>query len=70
MTSKTMRANPLFMRNNFEQVGKWGIPLVKRQELPNNDIELVACSDTKRKVYTFLLMTIDFREFITIRSEH
>ena len=43
MTSKTMRANPLFMRNNFEQVGKWGIPLVKRQELPNNDIELVAC---------------------------
>lgn len=49
MTSKTMRANPLFMRNNFEQVGKWGIPLVKRQELPNNDIELVACSDTRTK---------------------
>ena len=49
MTSKTMRANPLFMRNNFEQVGKWGISLVKRQELPNDDIELVACSDTRTK---------------------
>lgn len=49
MTSKTMRSNPLFMRNNFERVGKWGISLVKRQELPNDDIELVACSDTRTK---------------------
>lgn len=49
MTSKTMRANPLFMRNNFEQVGKWGVPLVKKQELTNDDIELVACSDTRTK---------------------
>lgn len=47
MTGKTMRENPLFMRNNFPSVGKWGIPLVKKQELNTNGIQLVACSDTR-----------------------
>lgn len=47
MTSKSMRDNPLFMRNGFETTGKWGIPLVKKQELPTDDITLVACSDTR-----------------------
>ncbi len=47
MTSKTMRDNPLFMRNNFSTVGKWGIPLIKNQELCTDDIKLVACSDTR-----------------------
>lgn len=47
MTSKTMRENPLFMRNSFASVGKWGIPVVKKQELSTDDIILVACSDTR-----------------------
>ena len=47
MTSKSMRDNPLFMRNNFDSVGKWGIPLIKKQELSADDIMLVACSDTR-----------------------
>lgn len=47
MTSKKMRSNPLFMRNNFNSVGKWGIPLIKKQELATDDIMLVACSDTR-----------------------
>lgn len=47
MTSKSMRDNPLFMRNNFESVGKWGIPLIKKQEFGLNNIMLVACSDTR-----------------------
>lgn len=47
MTSKSMRDNPLFMRNNFDSVGKWGIPLIKKQELSTDDIMLVACSDTR-----------------------
>ena len=46
MTSKEMRDNPLFMRNDFETVGKWDIPLVKKQKLDLTDIQLVACSDT------------------------
>ena len=47
MTSKSMRDNPLFMRNSFATDGKWGVPLIKKQELPNDDIMLVACSDTR-----------------------
>lgn len=47
MTGKTMRANPLFMRNSFETVGKWGIPLVKRQKIVTDNLMLVACSDTR-----------------------
>lgn len=47
MTSKIMRADPLFTRNSFSSIGKWEIPLIKKQELPVKDIMLVACSDTR-----------------------
>lgn len=47
MNSSTMRNDPLFMRNTFESVGKWGIPLVKKQEINLSCIRLIACSDTR-----------------------
>lgn len=47
MTSKDMRDDPLFMRNSFSSVGKWDIPLVRKQAFPINAIKLVACSDTR-----------------------
>jgi hypothetical protein len=47
MTSLSMRNNKLFMRNEFEVVGKWQLPLVKKQEVPTSHISLIACSDTK-----------------------
>ena len=47
MTSKEMRNNPLFMRNGFVPDGKWGLPLIKKQELDTSDTKLIACSDTK-----------------------
>ena len=47
MTGKIMRGNPLFMRNTFESLGKWGIPLVKKQYVPLTDLQMIACSDTK-----------------------
>ncbi len=47
MISKAMRESPLFMRNSFSSVGKWDIPLVKKQVLPSANINLVACSDTR-----------------------
>lgn len=47
MTGKQMRDNPLFMRNTFETTGKWGIPLVKKQLFPLQEVQLLACSDTK-----------------------
>lgn len=47
MTSLEMRNDALFMRNSFSTNGKWGIPLVKKQELFTDNIRLIACSDTK-----------------------
>ncbi len=51
MTSEKMRNNPLFMRNGFETIGKWNIPLVKKQKLDLTGIQLVACSDTRANDY-------------------
>ncbi|MCR4728218.1 MAG: DUF4417 domain-containing protein [Lachnospiraceae bacterium] len=47
MTSVNMRGDPLFMRNTFETVGKWNIPLVRKQDIPLDNIRLIACSDTR-----------------------
>jgi len=33
MTSKSFRNDPLFLRNEFEVEGKWGFPIVRKQEL-------------------------------------
>ncbi|MDO4459313.1 MAG: DUF4417 domain-containing protein [Clostridia bacterium] len=49
MTSKEMRSNPLFMRNQFASEGKWGFPIIKKQKLDISNIELISCSDVSRK---------------------
>lgn len=49
MTSKEMRNNPLFMRNQFEKEGKWGFPIIKKQELDTERIELISCADVSKK---------------------
>ena len=47
MTSKEMRKNPLFLRNEFEGAGRWGIPLIRKQPLINGEIKLIAASNTR-----------------------
>ena len=47
MTSKQMRENPLFMRNNYNVDRKWGLPLVKNQKFDTDNLKMIACSDTK-----------------------
>ena len=47
MTSIEMRSDPLFMRNTFETTGKWDIPLIKKQDIPLENVRLIAYSDTK-----------------------
>ena len=42
-----MRNDSLFLRNEFKKTGKWGIPIIRKQELPTGEIKLVACSDTR-----------------------
>ena len=74
MTSRQMRENPLFMRNNYNTDGKWGLPVIKKQTIYTTDIELIACSDTKphepegnkRLGVHFLLMTIVLTEYMII----
>jgi len=46
-TSVSMRSNPLFMRNTFQESGRWGIPLVKKQDVDLSNVSLIACSDTR-----------------------
>ncbi|MDE7293021.1 MAG: DUF4417 domain-containing protein [Oscillospiraceae bacterium] len=47
MTSLKMRTDPLFMRNNFNTSGKWEIPTIIKQDMPIDNISLIAYSDTK-----------------------
>ncbi len=47
MQSKQMRNDSLFMRNSFATAGKWGVPVVKKQKLPFDEIKLMACSETR-----------------------
>ena len=49
MTSKEMRNNPLFLRNGFESAGRWGIPVIKKQDIPLENVGLIAFSDTRSK---------------------
>lgn len=46
-SSKNMRGNPLFMRNDYKGSGRWNIPLIKKQDIDTTNISLIACSDTK-----------------------
>lgn len=45
--SKNMRMNTLFLRNEFHGQGRWGIPLVRRQQADLTEVRLIAYSDTK-----------------------
>ena len=47
MTSIEMRENHLFMRNDFDVTGKWDIPIIKKQDIPLENVRLIAYSDTK-----------------------
>ena len=49
MTSKEMRNNPLFMRNQFATEGRWGFPIIKKQELNTTNVELISCSDVSKR---------------------
>ncbi len=46
-TSKSMRLDPLFMRNQYNGCGKWNIPIIKKQYLKLDDVKLIAYSDIR-----------------------
>lgn len=47
MNAQEMKGNLLFTRNSFKATGKFGIPLVCKQDIPTENIKLIACSDTR-----------------------
>ena len=49
MNSKDMRSDTLFMRNQFEGVGQWGLPLIKKQDLSFSEVKALAYSQTRKK---------------------
>ena len=46
-TSKEMRTNPFFLRNQFQVIGRWGIPVIKRQNIDISNARLISCADTR-----------------------
>ena len=49
MNSNEFRNNPLFLRNNFVSDGEWNFPIIKRQEISLNNIDLISYSDISSK---------------------
>ncbi len=47
MTSVETRGNALFSRNGFATAGSWQIPVVERQDINLEDIDLIAYSDVR-----------------------
>ena len=39
------RTDPMFLRNQFDGEGKWGVPMVRKQEIDLSDLELIACTN-------------------------
>ena len=45
MKSKIFRNDALFLRNEFETEGRWGFPIVKKQEIKLDNLGLISYSD-------------------------
>lgn len=47
MTSAEMRCNVLFRRNEFNTMGRWQIPIIERQEIELDNVDLISYSDIR-----------------------
>lgn len=46
-TSQSMRDDELFMRSSYDSCGRWEIPLVKKQNVSLDNLELISCADAR-----------------------
>lgn len=46
INSQNMRNNDFFMRNKYKTTGKWNIPLIKKQNIKFENLQLIAFSET------------------------
>lgn len=78
MTSLGMRSNTLFTRNEFETVGRWQFPLIRKQDVDLKTSHLfpvlihviMIIKSILVKEYTSLLMIIVLKVFIRILYVH
>ena len=47
MTSKDLRTSQRFLRNEFACVGRFNIPLIRKDDIDLSSVELIAISDTR-----------------------
>ena len=47
MKTKEVRNNPLFLRNEFETVDKWEMPLIRRETIDLEVVDLISFSDIR-----------------------
>ena len=47
MKSKLFRTDSLFLRNAYETAGRWQLPLVHKQKIDLDKVDLISISDTK-----------------------
>lgn len=47
------RTDPMFLRNQFEGFGKYGIPLVRKQKIPLTNINLIAYTNIRKNEQEF-----------------
>lgn len=70
MTSRDLRTDKLFLRNEFPSDNKWGFAFIKKQNPDLEHVELLACSDAKanedstnkKKAVHFFVDDIRFRD--------
>lgn len=43
------RGNSLFLRNEYPMEGKWGLPIIRKQTIDLERVELIASSDTSKR---------------------
>lgn len=44
---KSIKNDPLFMRNEFSTAGKWDMPVIRKQQIALDNIRLIPCSNAK-----------------------
>jgi hypothetical protein len=60
MTSRRARQTPLFMRNSYETTGQWGIPLVKKDTIPLDNLRMMSVDHIKKTDRANCDMSIHF----------
>ena len=73
MKSKIFRNDPLFLRNEYVSEGRWDFPVVKKQDINLENVELISYSDISsadtKNLYKGVHFFIDDWRFETLYNK-